>query len=91
MLAQAVTATKRLDHKVLAELLREQRDEDDRRPHPFGPTASGANPRTLMAQFRGVADKNLDQFREPGKQVIVVPGRFKTGELISRSSKARKS
>ena len=33
-------------------------------------------------QFRGIADKDLDQFRGAGKQVIVAPDAFKTGEAI---------
>jgi branched-chain amino acid transport system substrate-binding protein len=33
-------------------------------------------------QFRGIADKNLEQFRSAGKQVIVAPDVFKTGEVI---------
>ncbi|HYC63374.1 MAG TPA: branched-chain amino acid ABC transporter substrate-binding protein, partial [Reyranellaceae bacterium] len=46
---------------------------------------------TLMAQFRGVVDKNIEQFRGPGKQIILFPEKWKTGELIAPFEKARKS
>jgi branched-chain amino acid transport system substrate-binding protein len=33
-------------------------------------------------QFRGIVNRNLDQFRSAGKQVIVAPDAFKTGEVV---------
>ena len=45
---------------------------------------------TLQAQFRGVVDKNIEQFRTPGKQVILFPEKLKTGDLISPFEAARK-
>jgi len=43
-----------------------------------------------MIQFRGIADKNVEQFRLPGKQVVLHPPQFKTGEPITPLEKARK-
>jgi branched-chain amino acid transport system substrate-binding protein len=43
-----------------------------------------------MIQFRGVTDKNVEQFRQAGKQVILDPIQLKTGELIQPFDKARK-
>jgi branched-chain amino acid transport system substrate-binding protein len=43
-----------------------------------------------MAQFRGVVDKNVDQFRKQGKQVILSPTKLKSGDLISPFEAARK-
>jgi branched-chain amino acid transport system substrate-binding protein len=82
MLAQAVTATKSLDHKVLAKYLREHELNTIVGPIRFGPTGEWAHPRIIYVQFRDVANKNLDQFRGPGKQVIVAPDAFKTGEVV---------
>ena len=36
----------------------------------------------MIAQFRGIKGKDLEQFRLPGKQVIVAPAAFKSGELL---------
>jgi branched-chain amino acid transport system substrate-binding protein len=44
----------------------------------------------VQAQFRGVVDKDIEQFRKPGKQVILYPDKLKTGNLISPFEAARK-
>src|SRR5262249_35751946 len=89
LLAQAITATKSLDHKVLAKYLREHEMKTVVGPIRFGPTGEWSKSRMIYVQFRGVADKDLEQFRGPGKQVIVAPEAFKTGEVVS-FSQARK-
>ena len=81
ILAQAVTATGSLDHKVLAKYLREHEMKTIVGSIRYGPTGEWASPRIVYVQFRGIADKNLDQFRGVGKQVIVAPDTFKTGEV----------
>ena len=50
-----------------------------------------ANPRVVQAQFRGVIDKDLEQFRKPGKQVVIYPDEYKTGEAITPFDKARQA
>ncbi len=82
MLAQAVTATRSLDHKVLAKYFREHELNTIVGPIRFGPTGEWAHPRMIYVQFRDIANKNLDQFRGPGKQIIVAPEAFKTGEVV---------
>ena len=80
LLADAVTATKSLDHKVLAKYIREHEIKTVVGNLRFGPTGEWATPRIVYVQFQGIADKNLDQFRAPGKQLIVAPDGFKTAE-----------
>ena len=82
MLAQAVTATKSLDHKALAKYLHGHELKTIVGSIRYGPTGEWANPRTIYVQFRGIVDKDLDQFRQSGKQVIVAPEPFKTGDPI---------
>jgi branched-chain amino acid transport system substrate-binding protein len=43
----------------------------------------------VQAQFRGVADKDMEQFRKAGKQVVVYPDEYKTGDVITPFEKAR--
>jgi len=43
-----------------------------------------------MAQFRGIVDKDIEQFRKPGKQVILFPEKLKSGDLVSPFEAARK-
>jgi branched-chain amino acid transport system substrate-binding protein len=89
MYEQAITATKSLDHKVLAAYLRKNEMKTMVGPIRYGPDGEWANARVVQAQFRGVVDKNLDQFRQPGKQVVVFPQTYKTGDVITPFEKAR--
>ena len=89
MLEQAVTATKSLDHKVLADYLRKNEMKTIVGPIRYGPDGEWANPRVVQAQFRGVVDKNMEQFRQPGKQVVLYPDQYKTGEVMAPFEKAR--
>jgi branched-chain amino acid transport system substrate-binding protein len=90
MIEQAVTATKSLDHKVLANYLHKNEMNTIVGPIRYGPDGEWANPRVVMGQFRGIADKNVEQFRQPGKQVILYPEAYKTGDVVVPFEKARK-
>src|SRR3954469_10854392 len=90
MLEQAVGATKSLDHKKLAEYLHKNEMKTIVGPIKYGPDGEWANARVVQAQFRGVADKNMEQFRQPGKQVVLYPDAYKTGEVVAPFEKARK-
>jgi branched-chain amino acid transport system substrate-binding protein len=89
MLEQAVTATKSLNHKVLADYIRKNEMKTIVGPIRYGPDGEWANPRVVQAQFRGVVDKNVDQFRQVGKQVVLYPAPYKTGDVITPFEKAR--
>jgi branched-chain amino acid transport system substrate-binding protein len=89
MLEQAVNATKSLDHKVLADYLRKNEMKTIVGPIRYGPDGEWANARVVQAQFRGVVDKDMDQFRKPGKQVVLYPDQYKTGDVIAPFEKAR--
>ena len=83
MLEQAVTATRSLDHKVLADYLRSNEMQTIVGPVRYGMDGEWATPRLVMIQFRGIVDKNLEQFRQPGKQVILEPPEVRTGTLAA--------
>lgn len=89
MLEQAIGATKSLDHKVLADYLRKNEMKTIVGPIRYGPDGEWANPRVVQAQFRGVVDKNMEQFRQPGRQVILFPEQYKMGEVVAPFEKAR--
>jgi len=90
MLEQAVTATKSLDHKKLADYLRKNEMKTIVGPIRYGPDGEWANARVVQAQFRGVAANDMEQFRKPGKQVVLYPEAYKTGDLAAPFEKARK-
>lgn len=90
ILEQAVTATKSLDHKKLAEYLHKNEVKTIVGPIRFGKDGEWAHPRVLMTQFRGVVDKDVEQFRQEGKQVILEPAAFATGKLAAPFEASRK-
>jgi branched-chain amino acid transport system substrate-binding protein len=89
MYEQAITATRSLDHKKLAEYLRKNEMKTIVGPIRYGPDGEWANPRVVQAQFRGIVDKDLEQWRQPGKQVILSPAQYKNGEPVTPFEKAR--
>jgi branched-chain amino acid transport system substrate-binding protein len=90
LVEQAVKAVGSLDQKALAKYLHENVHQTIVGPIAFSADGERKENATLMAQFRGVADKNVDQFRGPGKQVILFPDKLKTGEIVSPFEVARK-
>jgi len=90
MLEQAINATKSLDHKRLADYLRKNEMKTIVGPIRYGPDGEWANPRVVQAQFRGVADKDTEQWKKPGRQVVISPDSVKTGEIVAPFEKARK-
>jgi branched-chain amino acid transport system substrate-binding protein len=91
MIEQAVNATKSFDHKQLAQYLRSNEMKTVVGPIRYDKTGEWANPRVIQAQFRGVVDKDMEQFRKPGKQVVIYPDQYKTGDVIAPFEKARKA
>jgi branched-chain amino acid transport system substrate-binding protein len=89
MIEEAVTATKSLDQKTLAKFIRENTHKTIVGPISYAEDGEWKESSTLEAQFRGVKDKDIDQFRSAGKQVILFPERLKTGDLIAPFEAAR--
>ena len=82
VLAQAIEATKSLDQKRLAQHLHEATFETLVGTVKFGPTGEQAVPRILFVQYQGIVGNDLDQFNDPGRQVIVSPPAFVSGKFL---------
>jgi branched-chain amino acid transport system substrate-binding protein len=89
ILGEAITQTGGLDEDKLAQYIHS---------HPFktvvGDIAFGADgewtePKNLFVQYHGLADGNIEQFRDDSHITILYPPQFKTGELIAPFAKAR--
>jgi branched-chain amino acid transport system substrate-binding protein len=91
MLEQAVNATKSFDHKKLAEYMRKTEFQTIVGPIGFDKLGERAKPRMVQAQFRNIQDNNVDQFKNPGKQVVLWPDSDKAGDFIFPFDKARKA
>jgi branched-chain amino acid transport system substrate-binding protein len=88
MLEQAVSGTKSLEHRRLAQYLRTNEMKTIVGPIRYDKTGEWANPRVVQAQFRGATNK-LEDWRQPGKQVVIYPDEYKTGDVIVPFEKAR--
>jgi branched-chain amino acid transport system substrate-binding protein len=89
MLEQAVNGTKSIDQKKLAEYLHTHEMQTIVGPIKYGPDGEWANARVVQAQFRGVVDKDMEQFRQAGRQVVIYPPQYKTGDVVAPFEKAR--
>ncbi|HET7364799.1 MAG TPA: amino acid ABC transporter substrate-binding protein [Burkholderiales bacterium] len=89
MLEQAVNGTKSIDQKKLAQYLHSHTMETIVGPISYNKDGEWAKSRMLMIQFRAIADKNLEQWRSPGKQVVLYPSQYKTGDAVMPFDKAR--
>jgi branched-chain amino acid transport system substrate-binding protein len=90
MIEQAVNATKSLDQKGIAKYLHDNEHKTIVGPIKYSPDGEWKETATLQAQFRGVKDKDIEQFRSAGKQVILFPAKLKTGDLVTPFEAARK-
>jgi len=89
MYEQAINATKSLDHKKLADYLHKNEMKTIVGPIRYGADGEWANARVVQAQFRGIVDKDMEQFRQAGKQVVLYPPQYRTGDVIAPFEKAR--
>jgi len=91
MLEQAVNGTNSIEDAKLAQYLRTHEMRTIVGPIKYDKNGEWANPRVVQAQFRGVVDKDVEQFRNPGKQIVIYPEAYKTGEAVTPYDKARKA
>ena len=81
VLEQALAAVKAIDHDKLADYIRATTFKTIVGDVKFGARGEWAESRILFVQYQNIAGNELDQFRQPGKQVILAPAKFKSGEL----------
>ena len=82
MLAQAITATKGIDQKALASYMHSNEMKTMVGNIKYDTVGEWATPKMVMAQYRGIKPKDVEQFRQPGKQVIIAPASMKTGDVL---------
>jgi branched-chain amino acid transport system substrate-binding protein len=81
VLEQAIRAVGSLDQGKLADHIRKSQFNTVVGEIRFGALGEWAQPRILFVQFRNIAGNGLDQFRQPGRHVILSPGPLRSGEL----------
>ncbi len=90
LIEAAVKAVGSLDQKAIAKYLHENEVKTIVGPISFSADGERKVTATLQAQFQGIVDKNMDQFKKSGKQVILFPPNLKSGELVTPFEAARK-
>jgi branched-chain amino acid transport system substrate-binding protein len=81
ILEAAVTAAGSLDDAKIADKLRTTTFQTVVGDIKFGDRGEWAEPRILLAQFHDISGNDVEQFKQPGKQVILHPAKYKSGDL----------
>jgi branched-chain amino acid transport system substrate-binding protein len=81
VLEQAIKATGSLNDAKLADYIHKSEFDTIVGKIRFDAKGEWAKPRLLMIQYQNIQDNNLDQYRTPGKAVILYPPEYKDGEL----------
>ena len=89
LIAAAATAVGSFQEHKLAAWLHANTVETIVGPISFGPDGNWLRSRIVWDQYRGVADRNIDQFRTAGRQIVVEPEALATGALITPYRTAR--
>jgi branched-chain amino acid transport system substrate-binding protein len=90
ILGQAVSTTGGTDQGKLADYLHAARFNTVVGEVKFGPLGEWEKSRILYVQYQNIKANDPNQFREPGKAVILSPQEFKSGDLIYPFAKARR-
>jgi branched-chain amino acid transport system substrate-binding protein len=87
VLEQAVKTTGTLDDGKLADYIHKSEFKTIVGDIRFDAKGEWATPRLLMTQFQNVDSSGIDQFRTPGKEVILYPPQYKNGDLMAPFAK----
>jgi branched-chain amino acid transport system substrate-binding protein len=82
ILEQAIAAVASLDQGKVADYIHKTTFKTVVGDIKFGANGEWAEPRVVFVQYHDIAKSDVDQFRQAGKQVILHPPRFKSGDLV---------
>jgi branched-chain amino acid transport system substrate-binding protein len=89
ILAEAITATGGLDQAAIAAYIRKTKFATVVGEVKFGAGGEWQTSRILFIQYRNVEGHDVDQFRRPGKQVILYPPALRSGPFVYPFAKNR--
>jgi branched-chain amino acid transport system substrate-binding protein len=90
VLAKAIEATKGLDQAKLADYIHANEFDTIVGKVKFGSDGEWEKGRMILIQFQGIKGNDIEQFKHPGRQVIIYPDQYKSGNLIYPYAAARK-
>jgi branched-chain amino acid transport system substrate-binding protein len=89
VLGQAIEATPGLDQQKVADYIRATEFTTIVGKVKFGKNGEWAQGRTLMVQYQKINGNGIDQFRGPGKKVVLYPDELKSGTIVYPYASAR--
>jgi branched-chain amino acid transport system substrate-binding protein len=90
ILGDAINAVGSLDQDALAEYIHKTKFDTVVGPVQFGPNGEWATSRVLMVQFQNIVNGDLEQFKHPGKRIVLLPQEWASGELKFPYTEAKK-
>jgi branched-chain amino acid transport system substrate-binding protein len=81
ILAEAITQVGRLDQAKIAEYIHKTTFHTVVGDVKFAENGEWEKSRLIFVQYQGVAGNDIDQFRGPGKAIILYPPELKSGEF----------
>src|SRR6267142_2173980 len=90
ILGLAIEGSKSVDQQKVADYIRANEFGTIVGKVRFGPNGEWAKSRVLQVQYQGVKGTDVEQFRVPGKKVVLYPEEFKSGNVIYPYSAAQK-
>ncbi len=90
VLGQAIEGTKSLDQQKVADWIHGHAFDTIVGEVKFGADGEWAKSRVVTIQFQNIKGTEVEQFKLPGKQVIIYPDELKTGNLVYPYTAVRK-
>jgi branched-chain amino acid transport system substrate-binding protein len=81
ILEAAINATKSVDDGKLAEHMQTATFDTVAGKIKFGARGEWSEPRLLLVQYRDVQGSDVEQFKQPGKAMILYPPQYKSADL----------
>ncbi|MBR0823471.1 amino acid ABC transporter substrate-binding protein [Bradyrhizobium liaoningense] len=91
VLGEAVTKTGGVDQQKLISYIHENTFQTVVGDIKFGPDGEWVEPRMFAVQFRNIKGNDVQQFTQPGKEVIIFPPKYKSGDLVYPFTNAQKN
>jgi branched-chain amino acid transport system substrate-binding protein len=82
ILETAINSVRSLDDGKLASHMQTANFDTVAGKIKFGARGEWTEPRLLLIQYRGIQGNDVEQFKQPGKEVILYPPQYKSADLV---------
>jgi branched-chain amino acid transport system substrate-binding protein len=90
ILGNAINAVGSLDQQAIAGYIHKTTFDTVVGPVKFGSNGEWATSRVLMVQFQNIENGELEQFKHPGKRIVLLPEEWASGKLKFPYTEAKK-